>query len=167
MGALVLASVWVWMIIVSFSLRMASAERKCDTYETALLGSPRCRCLPQGKWRQGRPERARGDGGAAAEWRRSTSGRTIDREGTRQRLNSAMESVVTAEADRMAGRLQLPCNGGLGSAVRRAVRHRVGHHGQLLRHRRAAELLARGGCAGHFGGAVRHGHRPVSRRSRR
>ena len=35
MGALVLASVWVWTIVVAFSLRMGSAERKCNRYETA------------------------------------------------------------------------------------------------------------------------------------
>ena len=36
---------------------------------------------------------------ALAEWRRSTSGKSIDREGTRQRLNTAMEGVVSAETD--------------------------------------------------------------------
>ncbi|WP_421839396.1 protein TolQ [Novosphingobium sp.] len=104
MGALVLASVWVWTIIVSFSLRMGSAERKCDKYETAFWEARDVDAFHKENGGKDVPS-ARIVTAALAEWRRSTSGKTIDREGTRQRLNSAMESVVTAETDRLAGRL--------------------------------------------------------------
>lgn len=93
MGALVLASVWVWMIIVSFSLRMGGAERKCDKYETAFWEARDVDTFHKENGGKDVPS-ARIVTAALAEWRRSTSGKTIDREGTRQRLNSAMESEI-------------------------------------------------------------------------
>ena len=42
-----------------------------------------------------------------AEWRRSTAGRAIDREGTRARLAVALNAAVGAEIDRLAGRLNI------------------------------------------------------------
>ncbi|MEI6642537.1 MAG: protein TolQ [Novosphingobium sp.] len=104
MGALVLASIWVWMIVIAFSLRMSRVQRQCDKYETAFWEARDVDAFHKENGTKDVPS-ARIVTVALAEWRRSTSGRTIDREGTRQRLNSAMESAVTAEADRLAGRL--------------------------------------------------------------
>lgn len=104
MGALVLASVWVWTIVFAFSLRMGSAERKCNKYEAAFWEARDVDAFHKENGTKDVPS-ARIVTAALAEWRRSTSGKSIDREGTRQRLNSAMESVVTAETDRLAGRL--------------------------------------------------------------
>jgi len=104
MGALVLASIWVWMIVIAFSLRMGGAERKCDRYESAFWEARDVDAFHKENGGKDVPS-AKIVSAALAEWRRSTSGKTIDREGTRQRLNTAMESVVTAEADRLAGRL--------------------------------------------------------------
>jgi biopolymer transport protein TolQ len=104
MGALVLASVWVWTIVFAFSLRMGAAERKCDKYETAFWEARDVDAFHKENGSKDVPS-ARIVTAALSEWRRSTSGKTIDREGTRQRLNSAMESVVMAETDRLAGRL--------------------------------------------------------------
>jgi biopolymer transport protein TolQ len=42
-----------------------------------------------------------------AEWRRSTGGARVDREGTRARLAQAMHSAVGAEVDRLANRLNI------------------------------------------------------------
>jgi biopolymer transport protein TolQ len=42
-----------------------------------------------------------------AEWRRSTTGRNVDREGTRARLMIAMASAVGAETDKLAARLNI------------------------------------------------------------
>jgi len=44
---------------------------------------------------------------AMAEWRRSTGGKTIDREGTRARLLQAMNAASAAEIDRLADRLNI------------------------------------------------------------
>src|SRR3546814_5092583 len=51
---------------------------------------------------------------------------------------------------------RLPRLGWLGVALRRPVRHRLGHHEQLPRHRIQQEHLAGRGGAGHRRGAVRH-----------
>ena len=104
MAGLVLASVWVWMIVVGFSLRMAGIRKRCDAYERDF-------------WKAGnidefQAERGKGDIPSArvvaaglAEWRRSTAGKAIDRDGTRQRLAGVMDSAVTQEADKLAERL--------------------------------------------------------------
>ncbi len=104
MGALVLASVWVWTIIFAFSLRMGSVQKKCDKYETAFWEARDVDAFHKENGATEIPS-ARVVTAALAEWRRSTSGKSIDREGTRQRLSSAMESVVTGEADGLASRL--------------------------------------------------------------
>ena len=104
MAGLVLASVWVWMIVVGFSLRMAGIRKRCDAYERDF-------------WKAGnvdefQAERGKGDIPSArvvaaglAEWRRSTAGKAIDRDGTRQRLSGVMDSAVAQEADKLAERL--------------------------------------------------------------
>lgn len=104
MAGLVLASVWVWMIVVGFSLRMAGIRKRCDAYERDF-------------WKAGnidefQTERGKGEIPSArivaaglAEWRRSTAGKTIDRDGTRQRLSGVMDSAVAHEADKLAERL--------------------------------------------------------------
>ena len=104
MAGLVLASVWVWMIVVGFSLRMAGIRKRCDAYERDF-------------WKAGnidefQAERGKGDIPSArvvaaglAEWRRSTAGKVIDRDGTRQRLAGVMDSAVAQEADKLAERL--------------------------------------------------------------
>jgi biopolymer transport protein TolQ len=104
MGALVLASIWVWTIVVAFSLKMGSVQRKCDKYETAFWEARDVDAFQKENGAKDIPS-ARVVSAALAEWRRSTSGKSIDREGTRQRLNAAMEGVVTAETDRLANRL--------------------------------------------------------------
>ena len=104
MAGLLLASVWVWMIIVSFSLRSAAIRKRCDVYEREF-------------WKAGdidafQAERGKGDVPVArvaaaglAEWRRSTGGKTLDKDGTRQRLAQAMDSAIAQEAERLAERL--------------------------------------------------------------
>lgn len=104
MAGLLLASVWVWAIIISFGLRIAGVRKRCDAYERDF-------------WKAGdidafQAERGKGDipsarvaGAGIAEWRRSTGGKVLDREGARQRLAGAMDTTVAQEADRLAERL--------------------------------------------------------------
>ncbi|MCY1671206.1 protein TolQ [Novosphingobium sp. SL115] len=104
MAGLVLASVWVWAIIVGFSLKIGSVQRGCDKYEREFWEA---RDIDQfQKDNKGRDlPSARLVNAALAEWRRSTSGKAIDREGTRQRLSTALDGAVTAETDALANRL--------------------------------------------------------------
>ncbi|MGN3973691.1 protein TolQ [Tsuneonella sp. SYSU-LHT278] len=105
MLGLLLASVWTWMIIVSFSLRMAAVRRRCDEYETEFWEVDSFDALMN---RRGKKDiaSARVASAAMREWKHSVSGgRVTDRDGLRQRLAAAMHGQVAVEADELAGRL--------------------------------------------------------------
>jgi biopolymer transport protein TolQ len=95
MIGLLLASVWTWTIIVSFGMNIAqrafdrteNLDKFFDEYGQSSL--PSAKVLAAG----------------VKEWRRSTSKAPVDREGTRQRLASAMNTTIAHEVDRIADRL--------------------------------------------------------------
>ena len=104
MIGLILASVWVWMIIVGFSLRMGGVRRRSAAYEEDFWKARDFEAFQN--------ERGRGDVPSAkvaaagfAEWKRSATGKVIDREGARQRLSLAIDSAVAQEADNLSNRL--------------------------------------------------------------
>lgn len=104
MIGLILASVWVWMIIVGFSLRMGSVRKRSAAYEEDFWKARDFEAFQN--------ERGRGDVPSAkvaaagfAEWKRSATGKIVDREGARQRLTLAIDSAVAQEADNLANRL--------------------------------------------------------------
>ncbi|MFC4295726.1 protein TolQ [Novosphingobium tardum] len=104
MAGLLLASVWVWTIIVSFTLRIARVRRRCASYEAAFWEAQDIDAFQRA---QAKADIASAHVVSAGlrEWRRSTNGPNIDREGTRQRLAQAMEGAVADETDRLANRL--------------------------------------------------------------
>ena len=104
MLGLILASMWVWTIIVSFSLRMGKIERRSREYESEFWD---CEDFEQllGKRAKADIPSARVAGMAMEEWKSSTAKTPIDRDGTRNRTASAMESQVAQEADNLAERL--------------------------------------------------------------
>lgn len=105
-GGLLLASLAVWTILFSFGFRLRSLKRQSEAYETDFWKSRDIDAF----------QAERGTGKAAdlpvvkvvaaalGEWRRSATGK-IDREGARQRLATVMDSVVAAEAEKLADRL--------------------------------------------------------------
>ena len=104
MAGLLLASVWVWMIIVSFSLRMARLRRSTRTYEQEFWQADNLDQFMNDRGKDDLPT-ARIAAAGVAEWRRSTKGELRDREGVRERLAGAMDSQITTEADEIADRL--------------------------------------------------------------
>lgn len=104
MAGLLLASVWVWMIIVSFSLKIGRARRACAAFEGDFWEA---RDIDAFYKERGQADiaAARVIGAGLTEWRRSTRGPKVDREGTRARLAQAMELSVETETDRLAERL--------------------------------------------------------------
>jgi biopolymer transport protein TolQ len=104
MLGLILASVWVWMIIVSFSLRLGKLDKASRDYETAFWGESDTQALVGKQQRKEIPS-ARVVGAGLDEWKKSTAKQPIDRDATRQRIGAAMESQVAEEADELAGRL--------------------------------------------------------------
>lgn len=104
MAGLILASLWVWTIIVTFMLRMGSVARRCDEYEDGFWEAQNFEAYQK--------ERGRGDvpmGKVAAagltEWRRNAALKSFDAEGARQRIAMSMGTAVGEEADGLAARL--------------------------------------------------------------
>ena len=103
-AGLMLASVWVWTIIVSFSLRARGIRRRCDTYEREFWQAGDIEAFQSAQGKRDIPS-ARVAAAGLAEWRRSTSAKSFDRDGTRQRLAGAMDSAIAQEAEKLAERL--------------------------------------------------------------
>ncbi|MFN9716927.1 MAG: protein TolQ [Sphingomonadales bacterium] len=104
MLGLILASVWVWMIIVSFSLRIGKLDKASRDYEDAFWGESDPQALV-GKHQRTDIPAARVVGAGLDEWKKSTAKQPVDRDATRQRIGAAMEGQVAEEADELAGRL--------------------------------------------------------------
>ena len=105
MIGLILASIWTWAIIVSFSLRMGRVSRGSRLFERDFLKAQHPETLLQGR-RQDLPS-AKVAAAGLDELKHSTAagGRVADREATRGRVALAMEGQVAEEADSLAERL--------------------------------------------------------------
>ena len=103
-AGLVLASIWVWAIIVAIALRLGGVTRRCDRYEAEFWKAQNFESLQleQGK---GDVPSARIAAAGLGEWRRSAAARSRDNEGVRQRIAAALDNAVAQEADRLAERL--------------------------------------------------------------
>lgn len=104
MAGLLLASIGVWTIVISFGLRIARLRRRSDEYERAFWQASDIDAFQAPHAKSELPS-ARVVAAAMTEWRRSLGGKVVDREGTRQRLASVMDTVVVQEGDRLADRL--------------------------------------------------------------
>jgi biopolymer transport protein TolQ len=104
MIGLLLASIWVWMIIIAFSMRMRGVRRRSAIYETEFWQATDFDEFQQRRGRGDVPS-ARVAAAGLAEWHHSTAAEAIDREGVRQRLAMVLESEVANEADKLATRL--------------------------------------------------------------
>ena len=104
MVGLVLAAIWVWTIIVGFSMRMGSARRRCDAYEREFWRVKNLGALREERGQHNVPS-ARVALAGLDEWQRSVSAEGFDLDGARQRVGVALDSAVAEEADSLAGRL--------------------------------------------------------------
>lgn len=107
MAGLILASVWVWSIIISFSLRLAGIRKRSDAYERDFWKAADIDAFQaqRGAKEAGEIPSARVVAAGLGEWRRSTAAKSVDRDGIRQRLAGVMDSAVAQEADKLAERL--------------------------------------------------------------
>jgi biopolymer transport protein TolQ len=106
MGGLILASLWTWTIIVGQWIRMRRVSRDNDRFEREFWKSEDIDSFYEARGKGELPS-AKVLAAGIAEWRRSTTGRNVDREGTRARLAIAMASAVGAETDKLASRLNI------------------------------------------------------------
>jgi biopolymer transport protein TolQ len=105
MIGLLLASVWVWAIILGFGMRLSSLRSRSAAYEKDFWATADFDALQTKYTKQDVPI-ARVAAAGFGEWQHSTGGeREPDREGVRQRLALTLESQVAQEADRLATRL--------------------------------------------------------------
>ena len=106
MLGLLLASVWTWTIIFAQWRKMSRINREDEQFEKSFWQSEDIDNFYERKGQIDLPA-AKVLAAGIAEWRRSTAGRAIDKDGTRDRLALAMHSAVAAETDRLATRLNI------------------------------------------------------------
>jgi biopolymer transport protein TolQ len=105
-AGLVAASILTWAIILVQYWKMRRIRRENERFEREFWKSEDIDSFFDDRGRSELPS-AKILAAGVAEWRRSTSGKNVDREGTRSRLAVAMHSAVAAETDRIATRLNL------------------------------------------------------------
>jgi biopolymer transport protein TolQ len=105
MIGLILASVWTWAIVVSFSLRMGKVARASKTFEREFLKAQHPETLLDGRRTETPSARVASAGLQELQHSAGQGGRIVDRAATRGRVALAMEGQVAAEADSLAERL--------------------------------------------------------------
>jgi biopolymer transport protein TolQ len=106
MIGLILASIWTWAIIFGHAIRIGRIRRGNQGFEREFWKAEDIDSFYEARGREALPS-AKVFAAGIAEWRRSTSGSRVDREGARSRLAVAMQSAVAAEMDRLAERLNI------------------------------------------------------------
>ncbi|WP_380872884.1 Tol-Pal system subunit TolQ [Sphingomonas sp. DBB INV C78] len=106
MIGLVLASIWTWTIILAHGLRLKKISKANEAFERDFWKAEDIDRFYDGPGRADLPS-AKVFSAGVAEWRRSTKGKAIDREGTRARLATTMGAAVAAEVDKLSDRLNI------------------------------------------------------------
>jgi len=103
---LLVASIWTWAIIVGHSWRLRREMRESEMFERDLWEAKDIDAFHDRHSKSVIPG-AKLFLAGIAEWRRSTGGKTIDRDGTRSRLMGAMNASAAGEIDRLSDRLNI------------------------------------------------------------
>jgi biopolymer transport protein TolQ len=107
MLGLLLASIWTWATIFSVSRKLKRVRKAGDSFERDFWKAEDIDAFHRMHGDSELPA-ARVFVAGVGEWRRSTKkGGTIDREGTRQRLGTAMGAAVAGEVDKLSERLNI------------------------------------------------------------
>jgi biopolymer transport protein TolQ len=106
MIGLLAASVWTWAIIIGHGGRLKSIARRSAKFEKDFWAADDIDNFYTANRNSDLPS-AKVLGAGVTEWRRSTSGKKIDREGTRERLTTMMAATIAAEIDRLSDRLNI------------------------------------------------------------
>ncbi|TVV72304.1 protein TolQ [Sphingomonas solaris] len=106
MIGLLLASIWTWAIIIGHGLKLKRVRKASEAFEKDFWKADDIDSYYDGPGKADLPP-ARVFSAAVTEWRRSTAGATVDREGTRARLATAMSAAVGAEIDKLSDRLSV------------------------------------------------------------
>jgi biopolymer transport protein TolQ len=106
MLGLLAASVWTWAIIVTQSMRLGRLGKASARFERDFWKADDVDKFYDERGSEDLPS-ARVLAAGVIEWRRSTVGESVDREGTRSRLAAAMAATIAAEIDELSDRLNI------------------------------------------------------------
>jgi biopolymer transport protein TolQ len=106
MIGLLLASVWVWAVIVAHGRRLAKVRRETDAFERDFWKAGDVDRFSEDASRRDSPA-GRVLAAGLGEWRRSTARPVVDRAGVRERLAAVLDSAAASEIDRLGERLNL------------------------------------------------------------
>jgi len=106
MIGLLVASIWTWAIIIAHGTRLKKVSKASESFEREFWKAEDIDRVYEGPGRADIPS-AKVFSAGVAEWRRSTVGSNVDREGTRARLATAMGAAVAAEMDKLSDRLNI------------------------------------------------------------
>ena len=106
MIGLLLASIWTWAMIIGFSFTLRRASKQSAAFERDFWKAEDIDRFYEARGKTEFPA-AKVMAAGVTEWRRSTAQKVIDREGTRDRLSTAMSSTIAAEIDRLSDRLNI------------------------------------------------------------
>lgn len=104
MVGLLLASVWVWMIVVSFSLKLGKLRKRGDAFERDFWDADEPEKLLNSQAKSELPS-ARIASVALAELKRSIKDGIRDKNGVRERTALAMDGQVASEVEDLSKRL--------------------------------------------------------------
>jgi len=105
-AGLLLASIWTWAIIIGNAIKLGQASRDSRAFERDFWKADDIDRFYETRGQSDIPS-ARVLAAGIAEWRRSTGGKVVDREGARSRLALVMHSALTEEVDKLAVRLNI------------------------------------------------------------
>jgi len=106
MIGLLLASIWTWTIIFSFTLKLRTARRRSEDFELAFWQAGDMEAFYKARGKEDVPS-ATVLAAGIVEWRRSTTQKNMDSVGTRDRLATSMNSAVAGAIDAMSERLNI------------------------------------------------------------
>lgn len=104
MIGLLLASIYVWAVIFTHGRGVGKLMRASENFERDFWRAEDIDRFHDKNSGEQLPS-AKVLGAGIGEWRRSTKGKSIDRDGTRERLAIAMNSTVAAEVDKLAEKI--------------------------------------------------------------
>ena len=106
MVGLLLASIWTWTIIVAQWWKMRRIARENERFERDFWKADDIDRFYDTRGKEESPS-AKVLAAGISEWRRSTAGKKVDRDGTRSRLAVALNAAISSEVDRMSNRLNI------------------------------------------------------------
>ena len=106
MLGLLAASIWTWAIILMFWRRLGRVRKAGEAFERDFWKADDVDAFYRKHAEDDLPS-ARVLAAGVTEWRRSTAGAVVDRDGTRERLATTMGAAVAKEIDDLSDRLNV------------------------------------------------------------